>query len=174
MAVKATHVVARLAWLAPLFLAFLVFNQTNVALDLRHTLRQGRPATAEVLEVHEENRVDVTYDYVSLRVALPGGQVIERDRLSLPHTLIPAMEGRETVGVHVLPGADQEVVITELADTQWRIAALNALMSGIAALLFGGGVFAWNRHLRRSGDPAHRSLDEGDEPHPAARHVRAS
>ncbi len=173
MASNLPRIVARLFWLIPVFLGLLAAHQVNTALDLRHTMRHGELVTAEVLEVHQENRVDITYDYVSLRVPLAGGRVLTREKLSLPHTLITQMVGKETVDVRVLPGADQEIVIAELGPTQWRIAAINALISGLAALCFAIGVFAWNRYLRRKGDPARQPIETDDAEHPAGRKVRA-
>lgn len=160
---RPTRIVARLVWLIPLFLGAISVHQADVALDVRRTLAEGTSTTAEVVTVHQENRVDVTYDYVDLRVRMPDGRVVEREKLSLPHSLIPQMEGAETVAVRILPGGDQEVVVEELGPTQWRIAAGNAVMSGIAALIFAVGVFWWNRYLRREGDPAERDLPEHDE-----------
>lgn len=169
MDLKLHRLAARALWIVPAFLLLLVPHQAKVAYDLRQTLERGLPATAQVIEVHQENRVDVTYDWISLRVALPDGRVLERERMSVPHTLITPLEDRETVEVRVVPGADQEIVIAEIAATQWRIAAANAAMSGIAALIFGACVFAWNRYLKREGDPSLRTIQRDDAEHPAGR-----
>lgn len=170
MASDSTHIVARLLWIAPLFLALLAGHQGKTAYDLHRTLTHGEEAMAEVTEVHSENRVDVTYDYVDLRVHLEGGRVLEREKLSLPHTLINQVEGKKAVPVKVLPGAPQEVVLAELGHSQWRIAAFQAVFAAVAALLFGVGIYAWNRYLHRQGDPAEQ---EASEEHPAAQAVRA-
>jgi len=58
-------------------------------------------------------------------------------------------------------------------DTQIRVAGINTLMSFGAALLFGLGVFYWNRSLRREGDPATRGVSEPDPEHPARQVVRS-
>ena len=163
MKAPSTRLVARLLWALPVFLLLLAFQQAKTAYDLRHTLRQGERAVAEVTKVHISHRVDVTYDYVNLRVTLDDGRVIERENLSLPHTLITFVKGEKTVPVRILPGAAQELVIASVADSQWRIAALQAAMAAVAALLFGGGVFAWNRFLKRKGDPALRNGGEEEE-----------
>jgi hypothetical protein len=149
-----SHTVARLLWVFPAILLFLAVNQLRVAYGLRATLAGGEPAVAEIYEYHTEDRVDVTYDYVSLRVPLPDGRVIEREKVSLPHSLAPLLEGRESVAVRVRPGADQPVVIMPIVQSQWRIAAVNAAISVVGFLLLGLGVYAWNRYLRRQGDPA--------------------
>ena len=158
MPTAASRLVARLLWIAPLLLLYLTINQAMVAIDLKETWEQGTPAVAEVLEVETSNRVDVTYDYVSLRVTLDDGRVIEQERLSLPHTMAPLMEDRETLNVRVLPGADQPIVIAELGRAQWRLAAIQAVMAFVGFLLFGAGVFWWNRYLHRRGDPARRAV----------------
>jgi high-affinity Fe2+/Pb2+ permease len=72
----------------------------------------------------------------------------------------------------VNPGASQEVVITSIVNTQWRIAAMNAAIALVAALLFGGGVWYWNRSLAEEGDPAQRGVDQPDPNHPARKVVR--
>ena len=154
------RIVSRLAWLAPLLLVVLSVQQLVAALGMRATLADGTEAVADVIDYEFSTRVDVTYDYVSLRVPLPDGDVLVREKLSLPHSLAPRLEGKEQVNVRVMPGASQEVIITEIAAAQWRIAAVNAAMSLFGALLFGAGVFAWNRHLKREGDP-------GEAPVPA-------
>ena len=171
--------VARAAWLAPLLLVGLSAHQAKVAYDLHSTKVSGVDATAEVLEMKKGNRSDVTYDYASLRVTLPDGETLTRERLSLPHGLVPPLLDRETLQVRVRQGASIPIVITEtigptpVVDTQMRIAGINGLMSLGAALLFGIGIWYWNRSLRRDGDPADRDVTEPDPDHPARQVVRS-
>lgn len=167
-----TRLVSRVAWVVPLFFLVIALHQAKTSYDLNATIAAGEPATAEVLEVHEENRVDVTYDWVSLRVPLDDGSVITKDKLALPHSLVPMIADKETVEVRVNPGASQEVVITSIVNTQWRIAAMNSAIALVAALLFGGGVWYWNRSLAEEGDPAQRGVDQPDPNHPARQVVR--
>jgi hypothetical protein len=170
--------VARAAWLAPLLLLGLSIHQVKVTYDLHATKVQGVDATAEVLEMKKGNRSDVTYDYASLRVSLPDGATLTRERLSLPHGIVPPLLEKETLRVRVQRGASIPVVITEqigptpVVDTQMRIAGINGLMSLGAALLFGIGIWYWNRSLRRDGDPADRGVTEPDPDHPARQVVR--
>lgn len=171
MASNRYRIAAWLLWVLPAFLFLLVPHQAKVAYDLRQTLQNGEPAMAEVTEVHQENRVDVTYDWVSLRVDLPGGGTLTKNKVSLPHTLITQIEGKKSVPVMVRAGSDQEVVITEVASTQWRIAAMNAAMALVAALLFAVGVGWWNRYLRREGDPAETPMEREGE-HPSSKSMR--
>jgi hypothetical protein len=166
------RLVARLLWLAPALLVFLVVNQTNVALDLRRTWLEGERATAEVVGFENSNRIDVTYGYVNLRVPLGDGRVLEKPKMSLPNTLIHRVEDKRRLDVHVLPGADQEVVIDALMPAHWLIAVAQAGICLLGALIFGGAIYAWNRYLRREGDPAQRALDDEDV-HPAQRTVRS-
>lgn len=170
--------VAQLAWLVPLFFFGISLHQGKVTYDLYDTKTQGTAATADVLEVHVDNRTDVTYDYISLRVELPDGTTLSREQMSLPHGLVPVLEGKETLDVRVNPGAPREIVITErieatpVVDTQMRIAGMNGLMSLGAALLFGLGVWFWNRSLRKTGDPSGRGITEPDPDHPARKVLR--
>lgn len=171
--------VAQVAWIVPILLVALSIHQGKVTYDLRATKTHGVSASADVLEIHKGDRKDVTYDYVSLRVSLPGGETLTRNKLSLPHGLVPPLVERETLQVRVRKEASIPIVITEtigptpVVDTQIRIAGLNALMSLGAALLFGLGIWFWNRSLRRDGDPADRGVSEPDPEHPARQRVRS-
>jgi len=178
MTKSSLHWIAWAAWLAPLLLFGLSLHQAKVTYDLHATKVNGVEATAEVLEIQRGDRKDVTYDYVNLRVDLPDGETLTREKLSLPHGLVPPLMDRETLQVRVQEGASIPIVITEsigptpAVDTQMRIAGLNGLMSFGAALLFGLGVWLWNRSLRRDGDPADRGVTEADPEHPARKVVR--
>jgi hypothetical protein len=170
--------VAQFAWLVPVLFFGLALHQGKVTYDLRATNLDGTSATAEVLEMHKGNRSDVTYDYVSLRVDLSDGDAFTQKKMSLPHGIVPPLLDRETLKVRVNKGASIPIVITEkigstpVVQTQMRIAGINGLMSLCAALLFGIGVWFWNRSLRRDGDPADRGVEEPDPEHPARQVVR--
>ncbi len=147
---NAVRIVARILWILPAILIFLTLNQAKVALDLRATWEEGTPATADVLVFENSNRADVTYGYVSLQVLLPDGQTLTKEKMSLPHSLLPRLEGQETLAVRVRPGAAQEIVIAQLMPTHWLIAASQAGISFLGALLFFAGVFWWNRYLKKN------------------------
>ena len=149
MVSKTSRVVARVLWFAPLMLLFLTINQAKVALDLRATWVKGTPTTAQVVEYEDSNRADVTYGYVSLQVRLADGSVLNKDKMSLPKTLLPRLQGHEQLDVRVRPGAAQEVVIASLMPVHWVLAASQSGMAFLGMLLFGAGVFWWNRTLRR-------------------------
>ncbi|MFQ5570610.1 MAG: DUF3592 domain-containing protein [Rhodothermales bacterium] len=149
MASTASRFVARLLWVLPGILLFLTVNQAKVAVDIRTTWEKGTPAIAEVFAYENSDRADVTFGYVSLRVPLGDGEVLTKDRLSLPKTLLPRLEGQASLDVRVRPGTAQEVVIAKLMPAHWLIAASQSGMGLIGALLFGAGVFWWNRYLRR-------------------------
>lgn len=146
------RIVARALWVIPVLLAGLCWNQADVAGDLRETLQKGEHAVATVTRYHRVDRQDVSLGEVSLRVPLADGRVLVREHLALPYSLSHRVE-KDTLGVRVLPGADQEVVISSIAATQSRIAAINAGISGIAGLMCAVGLFFWNRALRQAGDP---------------------
>lgn len=160
-----TWYVARLLWAVPALLLFLTINQIDVARDIQRTLEEGTPAVARIIGFESSDRVDVTLDVVSLSVELPDGQVLEKRRMALPHAVAPLLEGKEELDVRVLPGSDQEIVITtaenqSIGRAQARIAAINAAMAFVGMVLAGFGVFAWNRYLARKGDPAYASSEE--------------
>ncbi len=156
MVSKTSLWIARLLWFAPALMLFLAVNQAKVAFDLRQTLREGIPAVAEVTAYKRVDRKDVTNAELGLRVRLPDGTVIEHEKMALPYTLAFMVE-KDSLDVRVLPGADQEIVITSIAATQSRIAAINAAISLFGFFFFGAGVFWWNRYLRKKGDPALRT-----------------
>lgn len=174
-----TRRIAQVAWALPVLFLALSLHQGKVAYDLHTTKTQGTEATAEVLEIHKDNRTDITYDYVSIRVPMPDGSTLTRERMSLPHGIVPILQKSKTLPVRVAGAGPRGIVIMErirstpVVDTQIRIAGINALMSFGAALLFGIGVWFWNRSLRRSGDPAERGTTESDPDHPARTVVRS-
>lgn len=142
--------IARIAWLVPLALLGLAINQADVARDIHETLRDGVLAVATVTDYERVDRADVTYGYVSLDVRMPDGATFTRDRMSLPHTLMQQLgDDVETLEVLVLPGADQDVVVAVVAQTQWKIAAIQAAISFVAALMALAGVLGWNRLMTR-------------------------
>jgi hypothetical protein len=160
---SAVRLIARLLWVLPAILLFLIFHQAYSAYEIRKTLAEGERATAEVLEFESSSRVEVSYDYVSIRVPLADGSVIVKDHMSLPHTLVPVIQGRGELDVRVRPGARQDVVIEEIGSMHWKLALMNMAMSLFGFVLLGAGVYAWNRYLDRQGDPGHRVVDAKDD-----------
>ena len=146
--------VARGMWFAPLLMLFLVFNQYDVAQDLRATLEAGEAAVADIVEYEVSDRADMPFGYVSLKVNMEDGSSFDQEKMALPYTLLPILKGKEQVDVRVDRTADQPVVITQIAQTQWKIAAIQSAVSLGAFLILGFGVFWWNRHLSRQRDPA--------------------
>lgn len=163
MGSNTSKLVARLLWIFPVLLILLSVYQLDVALDLRKTLRDGIPATAQITNLYSSDRVDVSYDYISIRVELEDGRVIEKEEMSLPHSFIAEIEGLEEIPVRVLPGSDQEVVIEKVGRAHWRIAAINASISFLGFVLSFIAINAWNRYLSRKGDPGHRTSDMVDD-----------
>ncbi len=152
-------------WLAPLLLVLYGLYLLKAPFDYRRTLVDGMPLQAEIVELHTDNRVDVSFDYVSLAVTLPGGERLVQERMPLPHSLAPLLEGRETVPVRVLPGSPKPVVIVSdggavaLGRPLWRLSAISGVMCLFTALMFGIAIFQWNRYLARNGDPADREVE---------------
>lgn len=149
--------ISRLLWAVPLILIFLSLNQAKVALDIKHTLENGAETTANVIEMRVNDRVDIPFGYVSLQVPLEDGSELVQEKMSLPYTLIPYVQHQETLDVRVLLGASQQIVISQIASTQWKMAALQSAMCFVGFLMAATGVFIWNRYLSKKGDPAEGS-----------------
>lgn len=143
------QVIARFFWFVPLVLAGLAVNQGYVAMQLRKTWNTGESAIAMVEEFDVTNRADVTYGYINLRVLLPDGQIIERQKMSLPQSLWSRVKGQDSLHVHLRPGASQEIVIDRLMPAHWLIAASQMGISLIGALFSGVLAYFWNQSFLR-------------------------
>ncbi len=143
------QVIARFFWFVPLVLAGLAVNQGYVAMQLRKTWSTGESAIAMVEEFDVTNRADVTYGYINLRVLLPDGQIIERQKMSLPQSLWSRVKGQDSLHVHLRPGASQEIVIDRLMPAHWLIAASQMGISLIGALFSGVLAYFWNQSFLR-------------------------
>lgn len=143
------RVIARILWVLPILLLLLAVDQALVATQLKATWEHGDPAQAEVITYEHSNRADVTYGYVSLRVPLADGSVLTKEKMSLPHSLLPRVKGEQSLAVRVRPGAAQEVVIDRLMPAHWLIAASQVGISLFGAVIFWVGVSWWNTLLRK-------------------------
>ena len=148
-----TRSVARVAWVIPVLLLLLTIHQVITAVDLRKTLDEGEQTYAEVLRYERSDRKDVTHVELDLRIHLADGSTFDHTHLALPYSIGHRVEA-DTLQVTVLPGADQDVVITQIGRTQISIAWSNAAMAFVAFLMAFAGVFSWNRWLTRSGSAA--------------------
>lgn len=149
--------VARLLWLVPVALVLLSANQLKVGLDLRQTYATGEALVARVTEYERVDRADITHGYVSLEVAIPDGSVLRKDRMPLPYSLLHRVEGADSLEVFVNRGAPQELIIASVANAQWKMAVIQSAIALGAALMAFVGVLAWNRYLRRGGQPRNSS-----------------
>ncbi len=143
------QVIARIFWFVPLVLVGLAVNQGYVAMQLRKTWNTGESAIAMVEKFDVTNRADVTYGYIHLRVLLPDGQMIERQKMSLPQSLWSRVKGQDSLQVHLRPGSSQEIVIDRLMPAHWLIAASQMGISLIGALFSGVLAHFWNQSFRR-------------------------
>lgn len=150
-----TVLLARLMWLAPLFLVVISLALIRSGFGLKETLESGALATARVVDVKIRNRADVTYGHIDLRVPNTVGDSTDA-RLPLPLSLLMSIEEAPTVEVRLLQHTDQPVVIDRIARAQWRMSFINAAMTLLGALLLAWAVFAWNRYLEKEGDPSLR------------------
>ncbi|MEM6645092.1 MAG: hypothetical protein AAF730_02460 [Bacteroidota bacterium] len=151
---KTNLLIARLMWLVPAGMLFLTINQIDVATDLRATLEEGTLAVANVDSVVTTARSEISYDYLDLSIPLASGDTMRVEKMTLPHSLFTYVQEEKKLDVRVLPGAAQEVVLVQVADTQWRIAAMNAAICFVFGILAGVGIYFWNKTLSQKGDPA--------------------
>ncbi len=162
--------VARWMWAMPALLALAALGLTRTPLDIAKTLREGTPATARVVSVETTNRSEVSYDALTLRAPVAGGDSITQT-VPLPHGIAPLVMADTLLPVRVLPGAAHPIVITQatiqtnrgpvdwdLGRSQVRIAAMSCAMCAVGALLLAIAVGAWNRYLARHGDPGERTV----------------
>jgi hypothetical protein len=139
-------------WLAPLLLIVITVMLLRAGLAQKATLQQGELRTARVVEYVERSRAEITYGHLKLEVPLEDGSLLQ-ERLPLPLALLKRFEGEEEIDVLVRPGAEQPVIVEEVARAQWRLSIINAAMAAFGGLLLLWGVGSWNRYLRRKGDP---------------------
>ena len=156
MAIKTVQKVARALWLIPAILLYLTINQADVAYDLKQTLENGTPAVAQVTETFVKDRVDIPFGYLNLRVPMEDGEFLVQEKMALPYTLVKRVEVAAELDVMVRKGADQQIVITEIGNTQWKIAAIQSGICLITFLMVSVGLYYWNRLLTKEGDPGHR------------------
>jgi hypothetical protein len=150
------RILARGLWVIPFALLALGVYQWDVSADLRRTLASGEAVQAEVIEFVKNDRPDIPFGYVSLRLRLADGREIVQEKMALPYTLLPLIEHQPTLDVRVLPDAAQPIVIHTIGKTQARIAAVQAGVCFGVLLHAGLALFFWNRMLTTAGDPALR------------------
>ncbi len=150
---------AWLLWVFPALLLVLTIHQGIVALEIRETFNHGIPAVAEITNTFTTDRVDVTYDFVGVRVRLPDGRMFEREEMPVPHTFYRQIISQPQIKVLLRPGSSQPVVFAQTGHAHWRMAAINAAISFMAFLIVTVGVFSWNRYLSRRGDPSMQPVE---------------
>ena len=163
MSSKNVILVSRILWVFPALLLFLTINQADVAFDLKETLERGTPAVAEVTGSFIKDRVDIQFGYLNLRVPMQDGEDLVQDKMALPYTLIKRIETASELDVMVRRGADQQIVITQIGGTQWKIAAMQSGICLVTFLMSATGLFFWGRLLKRDGDPGHRPESRFEE-----------
>jgi len=156
---KTNLLIARLMWAVPVGMLLLAINQVMVTTDLRATLEEGTLLVANVDSVVTTNRSEISYDYVDLTVPMPSGETLRFEKVTMPHSLFTYIQDETKLDVRVMPGAAQELVIVQVADTQWRIAAMNAAICFVFGILTGVGIYFWNKTLTQKGDPAMTALN---------------
>ncbi len=151
--------IARLLWALPILLFVIAGGLLWSAREIHRTATQGELALAEVVEFDAQSRAEITYGHVRLKATLPGGEARTED-VPLPLSLLYFIEGKDSVAVRILPESGRSMVVEEVARVQWRMSLIHAGMSIFGGLLLSIGVGAWNRYLKRHGDPGRRTSAE--------------
>jgi hypothetical protein len=141
-------------WLAPALLLVIGILLIRAGFEQRQTLESGLLVTAKVRGVEIRNRADVTYGHIDLAVPDPKSGDSSDVRLPLPLSLLMGVQGERELDVRLMDQSDQPVVIETIARAQWRMSFIHASMCLVGALLLAWPVGAWNRYLRRRGDPS--------------------
>lgn len=157
-------VAARALWAMPLLLLLIAGGLFVAGLEQKQTVERQQPVQAEVLDVFTRERSEITRGDVLLRYVLPeGDHAIER-RVEMPLVFLKELEADlsadsgQTIRIYAEPGGDGQIVLASHPRAQWVMTFSFAAMSLVGALGLAWLVWAWNRYLKREGDPAERHL----------------
>ena len=144
-------------WLAPLLLLAIGVWLVWAGLSQRDIAREGVLLEAVIDSVDLRQRAEITRGAAYLRYTPPGAGAEIVRAVELPLTYLQNMETRvgETIPIRVI-GDGGQVVLEEHARSQWIMTLAFAAMSFLGAAGLAWMVGAWNRLLRREGDPAER------------------
>jgi hypothetical protein len=142
-------------WAAPLLLYAIAAGLVWAGLQQRAAAERGIEVAAEVVRLDVRERAEVTRGSVRLRFTPPDATAqVERD-VELPMSFLKELEGREgeAIPIRVL-SADGQIALGEHPRAQWILTFSFAAMALLGALGLTWMVAAWNRFLRRHGDPS--------------------
>ena len=150
-------IIAKALWLVPILMFVYSFYLLRAGLDQKSTADGGFQTTAEVTNVDVGQRSEITYGEMDLEfVDSEGNQVAET--LPLPLSLLFMVRDEKTVEITYDPESSKPVVINRISRALWRMSLINALICLVSALLLVIPVFAWNRYLKKHGDPGSAHL----------------
>ncbi len=146
-------------WLAPALLLGIGLYLVRAGLTQRDVARDGVVVQAVIDSVDLRQRAEITRGAAYLRYTPPGAGAEVVRPVELPLTYLQDMERRvgETIPIRISAGARQ-VVLENHARTQWIMTLSFATMSFLGAAGLAWMVGAWNRLLRREGDPGEREV----------------
>lgn len=148
-------IVAALLWLLPLLLVGIGISLLKAGLEQREVAASGALVRAEIVEIVTEERSEISRGHIVLRYALDESSAPVERAVELPMTFLKDIEvsGRTEVDLRLLPERGQ-VVLADHGRGQWIMTLSFAAMALMGAFGLGWLVGAWNRYLRRFGDPA--------------------
>lgn len=154
--------VARMLWLLPLLMFVISGALLQAGLGQKNAAEFGEVIDARIDSLDVRERAEVTHAAVHLTYTTPNGTMVERRPVEMQLVFIKQLEGREgeTIQIRVDEESGQ-IVREEHRRAQWILTmsfATMALMGGLGLVWMVG---AWNRFLKREGDPAVQKMDDG-------------
>lgn len=150
-------------WLIPLVLLGLFAHQAFIAWSVQNTMSNGEAAVATVKNLQIRDMVAQSHGLVELEIPLKNGQAYQK-KMTVPAAWVYALgkKSLNTMAVHVLPGAGEDVILDEIARIQFRTTLINLGVIAVFFFMVVFGLVSWSRYLQKNGDPADRIVEDAE------------
>jgi len=146
------RLLAKLMWLMPALLLFYSLYLVQAGFDQKKTWEDGYKTIAEVTNVQVDQRSEITYGEIELSFEdEEGAEVVES--MPLPLSLLFMVKDEASLPITYNASSSKPVTIDRVARALWKLSMINAAICLFAGLLLIIPVFAWNRYLKKHGDP---------------------
>jgi hypothetical protein len=147
-------------WLAPLILLGISAYLLKAGLEQRALATGGERVVAVIDSVDLRQRAEITRGAAYLRYTPPGETTEVVRQVELPLTYLQEFERRigRPLAIRVSEGTEQ-VVLADNARGQWIMTLSFSAMALFGAAGLAWMVGAWNRLLRREGDPGEKRVE---------------